>query len=98
MTRKSGDRPLDELERRFQTLRDQIGARPEAGWPELETALQEVSQAIAALRAAGGSPPAEALEARKRQTPRRQPTPFCARSSAPFRICSPSLTGTSTSS
>ena len=50
MTGKLGDRPLDELERRFRALRDQIGARPEAGGPELEIALQEVSQAIAAVR------------------------------------------------
>ena len=60
MTRKSGDRPLDELERRFQALRDQVGALPEAGRPGLKTALQEVSQAIAALRTAGGCSPAEA--------------------------------------
>ncbi len=36
MTRKSGDRPLDELERRFQALRDQVGALPEARRPGLE--------------------------------------------------------------
>ena len=50
---------LDTLERRFQALRDQIGAMPEACRPELEGALQELSQAIAALRAdreAGESP------------------------------------------
>ena len=39
------------MERRFQALRDQIGAMPEACRPELEGALQELSQAIAALRA-----------------------------------------------
>jgi two-component system, cell cycle sensor histidine kinase and response regulator CckA len=60
MTRKSGDRPLKELERRFQALRDQVGALPEAGRSGLETALHEVSQAIAALEEAGGGPPAEA--------------------------------------
>ena len=59
MTGKLFDPHLDILEQRFQTLRDQIGARPEACRPELEGALQELSQAIAALRAdrgAGGSP------------------------------------------
>jgi two-component system, cell cycle sensor histidine kinase and response regulator CckA len=63
MTRKSGDRPLEELERRFEALRDQIEALPEASRPGLETALHEVSQAIAALgadREAGESPAAEA--------------------------------------
>jgi PAS domain S-box-containing protein len=50
MNRKSGDQPLDALERRFQALRDQVGAL-EACRPELETALQELSQAIATLRA-----------------------------------------------
>ncbi len=62
MTRKSGDRPLDELERRFQALRDQVGDLPQAGRPGLEIALQEVSQAIAALRAdrAAGKSPAAA--------------------------------------
>ena len=59
MTGKLGDQGLDTLERRFQALRDQLGAMPEACRPELETALQELSQAIAALREAGGSPPAE---------------------------------------
>jgi PAS domain S-box-containing protein len=61
MTRTWFDQPLDLLERRFQALRDQIGAMPEASRQELETALQELSQAIAALRAdreAGESPPA----------------------------------------
>ena len=51
MTGKLGDQGLDTLERRFQALRDQIGAMPEACRPELEGALQELSQAIAALRA-----------------------------------------------
>ena len=60
MTGKLGDQGLDTLERRFQALRDQVGAMPEACRAELESALQELSQAIAALRAerqAGGSPP-----------------------------------------
>jgi PAS domain S-box-containing protein len=60
MIRKSGDQLLDELERRFQALRDQLATLPEAGGLELATALQKVSEAIAALRAAGGSPAAEA--------------------------------------
>ena len=47
MTGKLGDQGLDTLERRFQALRDQIGAIPEACRPELEGALQELSQAIA---------------------------------------------------
>ena len=58
MTGKLGDQGLDTLERRFQALRDQLGAMPEACRPELETTLQELSQAIAALRAdreAGGT-------------------------------------------
>ena len=63
MTGKLGDQGLDTLERRFQALRDQIGAMPEACRPELEGALQELSQAIAALRA-----DREAGEARS-QTP-----------------------------
>ena len=60
MTRKSGYQPLDLLERRFQVLRERIGGLPEGSRQELETALQELSLAIAALRAdreAGGSPP-----------------------------------------
>ena len=60
MTRESDDRPLDLLERRFKALRDQLAALPEAARPGLETAIQEVSQAIDALRAAGGCPLAEA--------------------------------------
>ena len=59
MTGKLFDQGLDTLERRFQALRDQLGAMPEACRPELEGALQELSQAIAALRAdreAGESP------------------------------------------
>ena len=59
MTRTLFDPPLDLLARRFQALRDQLGALPEACRPELEGALQELSQAIAALRAdreAGGTP------------------------------------------
>ena len=62
MTRKLLDQPLDLLERRFQALRDQVGAMPEASRQELETALQELSQAVGALRAdreAGRSLPAE---------------------------------------
>jgi two-component system, cell cycle sensor histidine kinase and response regulator CckA len=59
MTRKLGDQGLDILERRFQALRDQIGAASEACQHELEGALQELSLAIAALRKdrkAGESP------------------------------------------
>ena len=70
MTRKLCDRPLDELERRFQALRDQVGARPEASRPGLEVALQELSQAIAALRAdreAGGSPRSDPPGSREAQ-------------------------------
>jgi PAS domain S-box-containing protein len=73
MTGKLSDQGLDTLERRFQALRDQIGARPEACRPELEGALQELSQAIAALRAdreAGESPrpdPPGGREAQARQ-------------------------------
>jgi two-component system cell cycle sensor histidine kinase/response regulator CckA len=51
MTGKLGGQGLDTLEQRFQALRDQFGAMPEACRPELEGALQELSQAIAALRA-----------------------------------------------
>ena len=54
MTRKLGDQGLDALDRRFQALRDQVGAMPEACRPELEGALQELSQAIAAVRAEPG--------------------------------------------
>ena len=50
MTGKLGDQGLDTLEQRFQALRDQIGAMPETCRPGLEAALQELSQAIAALR------------------------------------------------
>ena len=73
MTGKLFDPHLDLLERRFQALRDQIGAMPEACRPELEGALQELSQAIAALRAdreAGESPrpaPPGGREAQARQ-------------------------------
>ena len=59
MTGKLYDQGLDTLERRFQALRDQLGAMPEACRPGLEGALQGLSQAIAALRAdreAGESP------------------------------------------
>ena len=65
MTRKLLDQPLDLLEQRFQALRDQAGGLPEACRQELEPALQELSQAIAALRAAR-----EAGGARRKQ-PRR---------------------------
>jgi len=51
MTGKLGDQGLDTLEERFQALRDQIGAMPKTCRFELEGALQELSQAIAALRA-----------------------------------------------
>ena len=60
MTRTLFDPPLDLLERRFQALQERAASLPEACRPELETALQELSQAIAALRAAreaGESPP-----------------------------------------
>ena len=103
MTGKLGDQGLDTLERRFQALRDQIGAMPEACRPELEGALQELSQAIAALRAdreAGETPRPELSRlARKRQdSPAPAAIPFCTTSSTPFPTCSPSSTGTSTSS
>ncbi|MGA9755048.1 MAG: PAS domain S-box protein [Desulfobaccales bacterium] len=52
MTRKLGDQPLDLLEQRFQALRDQAGGLSGNCRPELETALLEVSQAIAAVREA----------------------------------------------
>ncbi len=71
MTGKLFDPPLDLLERRFQALRDQLGARPEVSRPELETALQGLSQAIAALRAdreVGGSPAADTPGGRKAQS------------------------------
>jgi len=60
MSGKLFDPHLDLLERRFQALREQIGATPESCRPELEGALLELSQAIAALRAdreAGGTQP-----------------------------------------
>ncbi len=50
MTGKLFDPHLDLLEQRFQALRDQIEALPEACRPALEGALQELSRAIAALR------------------------------------------------
>jgi two-component system cell cycle sensor histidine kinase/response regulator CckA len=52
MTIKLKDQPLSTLERRFQALKDKAAGLPEACREELKTALQEVSQAIAALRAA----------------------------------------------
>jgi PAS domain S-box-containing protein len=58
MTGTLFDPHLDLLERRFQALRDQLGAMSEGCRHELEGTLQELSQAIAALRAdrkAGGS-------------------------------------------
>ena len=89
MTGKLGDQGLDTLERRFQALRDQIGAMPEACRPELEGALQELSQAIAALRAdqeAGATPqpdspaagrpkPAKRVKTTRRWTRRRGRAP-----------------------
>jgi PAS domain S-box-containing protein len=63
MTGKLGYQGLDTLEQRFETLRDRIGAMPEACRSELEGALLELSQAIAALRAdreAGGTPQPDA--------------------------------------
>ena len=71
MTRKLDDRGLDTLERRFQALRDQIEISPEACRPELLSALQELSQAIAALRAdreAGESPRLDPPGGREAQT------------------------------
>src|SRR3989339_1182236 len=50
MTGKLGDQGLDTLEQRFEALRDRIGAMPEACRPEVEDALRDLSQAIAALR------------------------------------------------
>ena len=52
MTGTLFDPHLDLLERRFQALRDQLGALPEACRPEVAGALQELSQAIDG--AAGG--------------------------------------------
>ena len=99
MTGKLFDPHLDLLEQRFQALRDQLGAMPEVCRPEVEGALQELSQAIAALRAAGGEPSGRG----SRLPPKQQTSPAPAEailytSSAPFPTCSPSSTGTSTSS
>ena len=69
MTAKLSDQGLDTLERRFQALRDHIRAMPEACRPELEGALQDLSQAIAALRAAGGTSPAEAPDCPEADSP-----------------------------
>jgi two-component system, cell cycle sensor histidine kinase and response regulator CckA len=60
MTRKLLDQPLDLLEQRFQALRKRAGGLPQASRQELEPALQDLFQAIAALQAARGSLPAEA--------------------------------------
>jgi PAS domain S-box-containing protein len=70
MTGKLDTQGLDTLELRFQALRDQIGAMPEACRPELEGALQELSQAIAALRSdreAGGTPQPDPPRGREAQ-------------------------------
>ena len=72
MAGKSDDHHLDTLEQRFQALRDRAGGLPEACRRQLDTALQEVSQAIAALRQereAGGSPPAELLAPQETRPP-----------------------------
>ena len=61
MTRKSGDRPLDELERRFQALRDQI--RGSARGRPARVGDRSPGGLPGHRRAAGGregSPPAEA--------------------------------------
>ena len=61
MTRTLFDPPLDLLERRFQALQERAASLPKASRQGLEGVLQELSQAIAALRAnreAGESPPA----------------------------------------
>ena len=63
MTRTLFDQPLDLLERHFQDLQERAANLPEASRTGFSTALQELSQAIAALRAgraAGASPPAAA--------------------------------------
>jgi two-component system, cell cycle sensor histidine kinase and response regulator CckA len=51
MTGKLDDQVLHTLERRFQALRDQIGALPQARQNQLEGPLRKFSQAIASLRA-----------------------------------------------
>jgi two-component system cell cycle sensor histidine kinase/response regulator CckA len=52
MTRNLADQPLTTLEQSFQALEDQAARLPAACREELQTAFQEVSQAIAALRGA----------------------------------------------
>jgi two-component system, cell cycle sensor histidine kinase and response regulator CckA len=69
MTRKLGDRPLKTLERAVQSLGEQVRALPEASRRELAATLQEVSRAIAALRAAEGSPPTEIPGGREGELP-----------------------------
>jgi two-component system, cell cycle sensor histidine kinase and response regulator CckA len=80
MTGKLGDQGLNTLEQRFQALRDQVGVMPETCRPELETALHELSQAIAALRTdceaganlrpdSAGGREAQAIHAGKNPTP-----------------------------
>ncbi len=56
MTRELTKQLLDDLERRFQQLRDRAGAWPEACRQELEAELQGFSQDLAALRQAGPVP------------------------------------------
>jgi two-component system cell cycle sensor histidine kinase/response regulator CckA len=52
MAKKKFDHPLAHLEERFQALQDQAGRLPQSCRQELKTAFQDVSQALAALRAA----------------------------------------------
>jgi hypothetical protein len=59
MTKKMFDPPLNLLEQRFQALQERAASLPEGSRSELEADLRGLSQAIAALRAAGGSPQAE---------------------------------------
>ncbi len=62
MTRKSGDLLLKTLESRFKSLRQRAGGLPTASRQELEPALKELSQAIAALRAARADGPTPAAD------------------------------------
>ena len=52
MANKLFDQPLDTLEQRFLALQNQAGRLPETSCKKLKTALQDLSQAIASLRAA----------------------------------------------
>jgi two-component system cell cycle sensor histidine kinase/response regulator CckA len=73
MTRKISDQPLQTLEQRFQILRDKASGLPEASRKELETACQDLSQAIAALRAAREAEMRPAAEIPSRQEAPRHP-------------------------